>query len=203
MISSRHKFIFVHIPKTAGNAISVALAPHVDDEVRITRSIGETVDDPSDQGVTVLNPALGIGADNARKHVPLKFYARRLGAAFADYYVFSVLRDPLDRLVSRMAFKAGLTLNKPIPADELLFPKPHAEYLTVDGAVRVDRLIRFEHLQADFDRVCEDIGIPPVALVPRNRSSHDAFEEYFDDTTRRIVREHFRCDEPLRQYTFG
>jgi len=204
VISTRHKFIFVHIPKTGGNAISVALAPFVDDEVRLTRAVGEAVGDQGDQGVAVTNEALGLSRDGRpRKHAPLRLYAERLGDAFSGYYVFAVLRNPLDRLVSRMAFNRDARLAKPIAPQDMLFPKPHLTYLTVEGRVAVTRLIRFECLAADFSRVCAEIGIDPAPLEPRNRSAHDPFEEYFTDETRALVAERYRCDGILRAYTFA
>ena len=89
---------------------------------------------------------------------------------------------------------------------------------------------RYESLQADFDIVCERIGIPPTPLphenrsleAPRIRSLNDVkkrirrwlwtlrpknvfphYTDYYDDESRAFVAERYGKDIALFRYAFG
>lgn len=72
-----------------------------------------------------------------------------------------------------------------------------------DGKVLVDFIGRVENLQADFDQVCDRIGIRRRQLPHVNRSSHTPYWEYYDDASREIVADRFRRDLEYFGYRFG
>lgn len=72
-----------------------------------------------------------------------------------------------------------------------------------DGKILVDFIGRVENLQADFDEVCDRIGIKRRQLPHVNRSAHKPYWEYYDETSRDVVAERFRRDIDYFGYRFG
>jgi hypothetical protein len=72
-----------------------------------------------------------------------------------------------------------------------------------DGKILVDFIGRVESLQADFNEVCDRIGIKRRQLPHANRSSHKPYWEYYDDVSREIVAGRFRRDIDYFDYRFG
>lgn len=90
IISDRHRFIFVHIPKCAGTSVRGALQPYDDSGGRFDQHVGE-------------DPAFGR-VDFT--HLPLDLLAAMFPedyAKFADYASFCVVRDPFQRFPSAVA----------------------------------------------------------------------------------------------------
>ena len=72
-----------------------------------------------------------------------------------------------------------------------------------DGKILIDFIGRMENLQADFDEVCDRIGIRRRQLPHTNRSSHKPYWEYYDDVSREIVAGRFQRDIDYFGYRFG
>jgi hypothetical protein len=168
VISSAHKFIFLHVPKTAGNAVQTYLLPFSDDQ--------KVVHGHQD-GIERFNVR---GAITPNKHAMLQAYADRLGPRLADFKVILPIRDPLDRALSLYfspfrgdGREAGFVpAFSPEKFSEIIRAiPPMTDYLRVGGAVRQpDFLLRFESLAADLATVALHFGLPPPALPVLNRS---------------------------------
>lgn len=121
IVSHAHKFVFVHIHKTAGEAITAALEPYLGPDDVVLKSEFDTwarakIDkDYADLG------RLG-------KHTRARVARRALGKALWDEYLtFSFVRDPVDRAVSLYRYVADL-------ADRRAEPKlRHLWYRTPGG----------------------------------------------------------------------
>lgn len=62
------------------------------------------------------------------------------------------------------------------------------------GEILVKFVGRFEHLQADFDKVCDHIGIPRLELPSVGGTHHPPFDEIYTPSMADIVRAHFDID---------
>jgi len=132
-----------------------------------------------------------------------------------NYFVFSTVRNPFDRLVSGWLY-LGETRSRPL-IDVISDKKPtdlvHRHILRPQiailrhpdtGALVTDELIRYETLQTDFDRICGLIGKPRTQLPTKNvgkRRRRD-YRTYFDDETRALAEELFRDDLDAFGYEF-
>jgi len=80
-----------------------------------------------------------------------------------------------------------------------------SDYLIdLHGNLLTDFIGHTERLQQDFDEVCDNIGIPRMAL-PRKREAKDRkkdFRSYYDDDTAEMVAQHFSRDIDMLGYHF-
>lgn len=200
MISLSKGFLFVHIPKTAGNSIQNVLREYSEDE--IVASGGQ-------DGVERFE--VKSGSRDLVKHSTLEEYYRELGKERADgLFKFACVRNPWDRLISyyfsphrRETEWSARKFRKFVEKDV----QPLQEYFTMseddDGSPfeNVDFVIRFENLNEDFGKVCERLEIPRVELPVRNRSERGSASDYFDAKLAKWVGDRFAVEIDYFGYT--
>lgn len=199
MISLQKRFLFVHVPKTAGNSIQTILRHYSEDEI-VTR--------PEQDGVErfgVRNPDYKI-----RKHSTLAEYRAALGKErFASLYKFSCVRNPWDRMISYYfsPHRQPSEWNPKAFEQMVLTTSSIADHLRLDKGEsdpfdNVNRVLRFESLAMDFNSLCEQIGITPAQLPEYNRSNREHYSKYYDRYLRELVRERFAPEIERFDYTY-
>ncbi len=150
-----HRCIFVHIPKTAGTSIAHALFN--------------------------MEP----------RHIPCTEYEKVDPEKFRRYFKFAFVRNPWDRLFSAYHYlrRGGMNNNDRAWAETYLAPyqsfeqfvhewvsetnigswkhfRPQLDFITdAKGHMAMDYLGRMERLDADFETICQKIGLSVV--LPR------------------------------------
>ena len=199
MISLQKRFLFVHIPKTAGNSIQSVLRDYSEDQLVALRKEQDGI-----ERFGLRNPKYKI-----KKHSTLSEYHGALGdEQFGNLYKFTCVRNPWDRMVSyyftptqnaeiwdREKFRAIISKAVSVP-----------DYLRLDNAegdpfANVDYIMRFENLTDDFHAVCAAIGISPPSLPQYNRSSREHYSKYYDDELRELVRGRFTSE--IERFDYG
>ncbi len=197
MIASDGSFVFVHVPKTAGNTISTLLAPFGSD-VRYSAA-------PFQDGrerFSVRNPLY----PSLSKHSTLSDYQRALGNRLDSAIKVCSVRNPWERALSfyfwgkqvhgktdedfdRGEFRAMLRGYQPthhylVSPDS---PHPWQNFLHV---------IRHEHLQEDLEIVWSSLRLPgSLPEIPKlNVSRHGPCERYYDTELVELVS---RLEDPL------
>jgi len=200
MISFQKRFLFVHIPKTAGNSIQSVLRDYSEDQIVALRSEQDGI-----ERFGLRNPNYKI-----RKHSTLAEYRMALGdEQFRSLYKFACVRNPWDRMVSYY-FRPTQQVGE---LDRKEFRKVISKALSVADYLRLDRgdddpfanvdyIMRFENLAEDFRAVCATLGIPTVLLPQYNRSSRERYSKYYDDELRELVRKRFAPEIERFDYTF-
>lgn len=169
MISSTHRFIFLHAPKTGGNSVQTCLLPYSDDRM-VTKDNQDGVDRFEINGPVTRS-----------KHATLGRYHARLGERLGDYTVMITLRHPVDRALS-MYFSPHRFLSGVMSDGEafslekfeaMLEPmKSLADFLRVGGVVKQpDVTLRFEALAEDLAAAMKTLGLPPPDVPRLNRSA--------------------------------
>jgi len=67
------------------------------------------------------------------------------------------------------------------------------DYLTYQGEICVDVILRFERLRRDFAALCKRIGAN-IVLPHLNRSSHEYYTYYYDQETIDLVYKVYHWD---------
>lgn len=205
LISDTKRFIFVHVPKTAGTSVKTALKPHAL---------------PRPPHWHSLLRRFGLPRDYRRYrfpiHVSLSLIERVVPPeVYRGYFKFAFVRNPWDRLVSfyhnmleRPAHPQHRRVRRLGSFDayvryEVRRGKLRQYPMLVDssGRIGVDFLGRFENLAADFAEVCTRIGIESP-LAHANRSNRAEYRSYYDPSLRELVREHWREDIEKFGYEF-
>ncbi len=217
ILSTSHNFLFVHIPKTAGTALTAALAPFgVAPDRTLWRSIMRRM------------PVVeGPEQAHIRKHDPASRIIRKLGLpVYETFHSFTVVRNPFDHAVSHfefmkefrirkvaeriraMSFEEYLhyRMKKPFWNNTFFARQPNQSWFVVDedGKLLVNRVMYFETLQADFDRLVADLGLTGAELKhinkTRSKSDKKPYRAYYDATTEDMVRHYYAPDFRLFGY---
>ncbi|MCE0505135.1 sulfotransferase family protein [Roseivivax sp. GX 12232] len=199
IISPGRGYLFVHIPKTGGTSLALALEAraHRDDIL-----IGDT---PKARARRKRLKTLGPAAGRVWKHASLRDVAGLLPeAALAPLKVVTLVRNPWDRMVSYYHWLQDQSFDHPAVrrakalsfADFLADPAtgaalraaPYGSYVTrPDGEEAETLFLRLEYLQTDLPAFEALLGFR-LALPHANRSARaEDWRGYYDAETRARV----------------
>lgn len=203
MLSLSHQFLFIHVPKTAGNSLQRALLEYSEDRAVV---VG-----PRQDGIErfeIRSPGLDV-----HKHSSLSDYQQQLSQAlFGRLYKFACVRNPWDRCVSHFfsPHRGSVDWSPEAFGNFIdLEVRPLTDYLDLGqgdpSAVfgNVDDIIRFESLESDFAKVCDVLGLGPVKLPHVNASSRRDYRRYYVSSTLiEKVATRFAAEIQYFDYTF-
>lgn len=206
IISHRHRFIFVAVPKTGTHSVRHALRTH----------LGR---DDLEQARLFVEKALPWPELARVGHGHLSFAEVRpfMGEeAFASYLKFAFVRNPFARFVSYCAFATSrdgaferdpkavmrhFLFDAP-PHHHMVFRPQHTFLTGADGALQADMLGKVEVMQASYDAITARIGVATAPLERVNASRHGDWREYYDAELIGGVERHYGRDLELFGYTF-
>jgi hypothetical protein len=206
IVSHRHRFVFVAIPKTGTHSVRMALREHLaPDDIE---QVGLFVDKrfPYPELAKLQHGHLGLA--QLRPH---------LGEdAFAAYFKFAFVRNPFDRFVSYCAFVTRETdsfqrdpravmrhvLFERRPLQHVLYQPQHAQLVDENGALLSDYVGRVEQMQQSYDEVCARVGIPTTPLEQVNSTRRGHYRDYYDQQLVDGVAALYRRDLELFGYGF-
>jgi len=192
IVSQRKRFIFVHVPKSAGTSVRSALKRFRDY-------------DP-----------------NAKtRHETISDFLSRHGPEYAEFFQFAFVRNPWDRMVSAY-FYTKQKRSEVAEIQSLTFRaflgevernaewvknrhsiRPQIDFVTdKQGNQIVNFIGSFENLAHDFAVVCAAVGIRR-RLRQKNVSVHKAYTAYYDTWSRDFIAERYRKDIERFGYSFA
>jgi Sulfotransferase family len=163
MISISHNWLFIHIPRTAGNSLQSVLAPYSEDHFTCG-----AFQDGIDR-FEVRGPYTGD------KHFRLQDYADAVPPdTFCKLFKFTVVRNPWARAISWFFLPLKWISARRQPrwsVGEFRRAIEHmpsmVQMLNVNGVPgKLDMLLRFESLKSDFTALARRLGIEPVPTLP-------------------------------------
>jgi len=192
--------LFIHIPKTAGFAVTRALDLQVfkrgiADSIRADR-IRESFD--GETGKVCFRHAL---YENLVKH-------GAFGKEFENNsYKFCFCRNPYDRAVSHWAFTMTKHPNRLAPGTSFLeFTRqlgtrrdwiPQMNWVV---GVDFDYTGRFETLEEDIRKIGKDLGVEVKEIPVINTSKHKHYSTYYCDESKERVDEYYHADFKMFGY---
>mgnify|MGYP000339072103 CR=1 FL=1 len=207
MLSLKYHFLFVHIPKTAGNSIQSALAPFSDD-----RLIKEYEFQDGRERFGIKNEEFEYP-----KHATLREYKRILPEiTYHSLTKFTVVRNPWDRLISRYfsphegrkefdreLFKRIIHQSQPL--DYYVNSSPNWSRLFPINPLKsseIDFFLKFENLEEDFSKICSFLGLSNLSLENLNYSQRFDYQYYYDFPLKEKVYNKFRKEINFFGYEF-
>ena len=173
MVSHEFKCIFIHIPKTGGTSVETLFGNEKHNHDKRERII-EKIGMPS----------------------------------WKSYLKFSIVRNPWDRMVSAYSYvKRPSPFKKWLDKDRtdwfmLTIAKPQLDWISENGTLFVDYIIRFENYSEELQAVCDKLG-KKLDIVPHtNKSQHKHYSFYYDEETIEIVRQMHKRDIDYFGYKF-
>ena len=209
LISTEKKFIFVHVPKTAGTSVTTMLSPHCLMPERTSfRRVLSHLPVPEDPYKAFM-----------RKHDKAWWLKIKLPRKMFDTYLkFAVVRNPFDYAVSyyfytrrnvthsrhKMAMRSTFSeYLRAMGRKNWFTPVTQHSWLTdVSGQrIIVDRVLRFETLHDDLSALCAELGID-MDMPHSNSSSHTHYSAYYSEDDRAFAERLFRRDLEMFDYSF-
>jgi chondroitin 4-sulfotransferase 11 len=199
MINNKHKYIFIHIPKTGGTSIESAL--NIKQEHKSHEYYKKELKQYTDFFVftIVRNPFDRSVSDykwttNTKYPYPAKELKEMFMNKSFKYFLKTYYNLQYKDVKSFRDFNWFKDHHLTHCRGQLDLLNPVSE---------IDYIIRFENLQEDFDIVCDKIGIPHQQLPHLNESNHKHYTEYYDEETKQIVAKKYAKDIEYFGYEFG
>ena len=215
LLSHRYQFLFVHIAKTGGTSVRSALQRYRwRDPYYLPQWIASRLSGMTGHRLGIKLPR-HCKAITAQEMLPREFYHSLFKFAFVrnpwDLQVSSyhhIRRERPQLMQANESFedflRRKLDPERPWQYHLDTSVESQSHYITdLQGRQIVDFIGRYETLQEDFDHICDRIGITPITLPHRRKASDRAdYRGYYDDSTRRLVAEHFAPDIERLGYEF-
>lgn len=189
IISHRYKFIFIKTNKTAGTSVEIALSRACGPDDIITpisredegtrASLGyrgpqNYLSSPSEYNLKDVSKLI-VRRERKRafyNHMAAHAIRARIGEAmWNDYFKFCFERNPWDRVVSLYYWKARL--NPAIEISEFvdsggaaILKQRGYELYTINGAIAVDKVYRFETIKEDLADIRSRLSISEELNLP-------------------------------------
>jgi hypothetical protein len=211
LISKKYQFIFIHIPKVAGQSITKALDPFATGKWQGKVSL-------------VLSSRVGISQSTLNRlhlyhpHITAEELRTIIGKErFKSYFSFAIVRNPWEWQVSAYNY----TLKNPRHRNHKLIKSlgSFEQYLkwlcnqeqtnfcqkkfifSHSGEQLVKYIGKYERLDQDFKLICSKLGIStelPQLNVYRNKD----YKTYYNDKTIQLVRNFCSSDIETFDYDF-
>lgn len=186
LISYKHKYIYIDIPKTGCTAIQSYLTKHDDSCNRWAVEV---------EGEQIL----------VDSHTETKEIKKIMGGDFADYTVFTFIREPYSRGVSTYFFYKTLkrkkssskirnifaqlnaVITKILPFSIWSVLKPQKKltsyFYDEEGNLLIDLVGKTENLNEDLWEICNKIGISlnNISVPVKNKSKHSFTRKYYSN----------------------
>ena len=214
MILSRgRRYIFVHAPKTGGTSLALALeARAMADDILL----GDTP-----KAKNRRRRVDGVqAAGRLWKHSMLTdLYGLVTQDEIEGFFVFTLVRNPWDRMVSYYHWLRDQRFDHPAvalaqvhdfhgflrqpPVQGAIRAQPYGRYVTdAEGVERADLFLRLEHLEADLAPLEAHLGfrIGPVPHVNTSNRDRD-WRPYYGDSEAEIVAK--LCETDIKRFGYA
>ena len=193
VVSHELRCVFIRLHRTASTSILSHLSKF-DDSIITQIASSEDLNFVSEYPVDV-------------NHVPAHIANHFVRDHLAEYYTFSFVRNPWDRIVS--AYEYAVSNSNSIWSFnsfiETLERRTCWEYFWLPQSYyigNVDFVGKFENLQNDFDLICDNLNIQRTTLKKKNNVIHKHYTEYYTKSNKEKIRKLYKIDIERFNYEF-
>ncbi len=198
MINHKHKFLFIHIPKTAGRSIEKyfhSVGIYADDEAGKYKDVtGSQYDE------TLIEP-----------HLLPQDYLDIYGESILSYFWFCFVRNPFERAVSEYFYSLDKKLINS-SFEQFLEKKEIKNYTYKNHELKqldfilnekkiFDFIGRFENFKPDFNLLLKKLDLPYKDCPHINQSNHVNYRNYYNEKTRNFISVYYK--EDLSYFNYG
>jgi hypothetical protein len=219
LISYKHQFIFIHIFKPAGTAVSEGFAPYSRPIDRLVYGYRPTV--KFFNAFNILTKRKGMEwLTGFHKHAKAMDIKEKLPAGHWDkYFKFAFGRNPWDWNVSLYFYLRG---NKRLPSHQKVINESFSDFIKrrcgnrpaqqidfisdVEKRILVDCVGKFENIEADVNSIRNRLGLKPLQLPRRNISlkrPRSDYRSFYDSETAELMARSFADDIRIFNYCFN
>lgn len=203
--SKKYKFLFIHIPKSAGTSIHFALKPFSDPfALKFITSPLKKIGLPINFGPSPLD-------SHSTAHQIKKLF----GKDFHNYYKFAFVRNPWERICSSYFYilkdkrhpAYHQTLNtkdiNEFISKKIYIEKSQTEYIfDQDGNKLVDFIGRYENLESDFSQVLNHLKIQ-TCLKKLNSNKYNNYKDLLNEESIELINNRYENDISKFKYNFS
>lgn len=200
---SNRKFIFVHIPKTAGSSLKEALGlswENHKDLARYRREIDEETFSGLFKFTVVRNPWDRLVSDyrfqtrgHGRRASKLHAFDKQGRKRSFEEWVNAAFTNPTAYEPKRWGGEVSPGIHR---------WSPQVDWIAPEGHIGVDMVIRFEELAESIANLSERLGIPVATPGNEKRMLRRPYPDYYSPSLRDRVGEYYADDVRLFNYTF-
>ena len=180
---------------------------------------------PRCAGTSMEISVIGHGDRLETKHLIASTAKEMYKEYWNDYFKFSFVRNPWDRMVSMAKFEYGVRLDHRL--DEISFPYYFEQYSPIEIDRRtpsrddtfspinnavylnilnedLDFIGKFENIQEDWAYVCSQIGKAeePLKNDQEHQFKHKPYRVYYREDTKKIIADAYAKDIDYFNYSF-
>ena len=221
IVSEKNKFIFIHIPRTAGTYVSREICKKLGIK-RWREFIGEPKELINKEGNSIGNSYSGkYKKYESDKHITARKLSDRIGREkWKSYFKFAFVRNPWDRILSvylkrrkeSSGLKEVLFSDSKINFNIYIYlkygvgvgkTKKQTDYIMDGNNVIVDYIGRFERLSEDLNKVSKKIDLNIDEGGVYDSTGGREYKNYFNRLSKGIVDKF--CEKEIRNfgYNFG
>lgn len=218
LLSHKHKFIFIHIFKTAGTSVSSQLAYHSRVIDFLAYGSWPTVKLVNIFNVVMKRKGMELLTGFKKHATALDIKNALPDSLFHSYFKFAFVRNPWDLCVSLYFYlRQNPKLHDSKLANNLNFidfikvyiekkPQKQIDFIADEnGHIIIDYIGKYERLQNDFNEIMNQIGLNaeplPQKNISKSRPNHD-YRGYYNDDTTELVGHYFHSDIEKFNYSF-
>lgn len=217
-ISHKYKVIFIHIQKNGGTSIERAFE---ESDAELVKSIRTSSSERTLRHCVVSDVRVAIDDNIFKNYKKFSVVRNPFDRMVSWYSMFKQKAAEIDASSQPSGFKAmgdGVMAEVNRNADSfkafLMLPRNHEsglferfyvnqlDYISENGRILTDKILRFENLAGDFNTLAKEIGFK-AELPHVNKSAREKnYRTYYDDMTKELMFQRFKKDFEYFGYRF-
>jgi hypothetical protein len=205
MISHELKFIFIHIPKTSGNSLSLFLQKYVANKiVQKDSGTGEK------QGISIICEK----KKKDIKHKSILYYYRNYPTKVNYYFKFTIVRNPYDRILSLYFWWKSFLYSKDLLDNKIFQRKEFKRFIEksddfqhtyiLNNDKHDFHIVHYENMMEELKQmeIFKNLSFENYPVLNASENSKTRFQDRYDKELQDFVFKKWKKDFDLFGYNY-